>query len=75
MADRYRRHRGSGPALVADRLDIGGARWGLEGAEAILKLRTVVTNGHFAAYWNHRLDQEHHRVHHTHNQGEYDLTP
>jgi len=27
--------------IVADRLDITGARWGLEGAEAILKLRAI----------------------------------
>ncbi|WP_067826030.1 ISKra4 family transposase [Actinomadura kijaniata] len=59
--------------VVADRLDIGGARWGLEGAEAVLKLRTVVANGNFPAYWNHHLDQEHHRVH-TGRQNEYDLT-
>jgi len=25
--------------LIGDRLDIGGARWGLEGAEAVLTLR------------------------------------
>ncbi|GAA2640752.1 ISKra4 family transposase [Actinomadura fulvescens] len=60
--------------IVADRLDIGGARWGLEGAEAVLKLRTVVANGHFLAYWRHHLAQEHHRVHHTRRQDEYDLT-
>lgn len=59
--------------IVADRLDIGGARWGLEGAEAVLKLRTVVANGHFPAYWSHHLNQEHHRVY-TRYQDEYDLT-
>jgi len=31
--------------LVKDRLDITGARWGLPGAEAILKLRAVRSNG------------------------------
>lgn len=59
--------------IVADRLDIGGTRWGLEGAEAVLKLRTVVANGHFPAYWHHHLAQEHHRVH-PGRQHEYDLT-
>ncbi|MFI0409096.1 ISKra4 family transposase [Actinomadura sp. 3N508] len=56
--------------IIADRLDISGARWGLEGAEAVLKLRTVVANGHFPTYWNHHLGQEHNRVH----QDQYDPT-
>ena len=33
--------------LVKDRLDITGARWGLTGAEAILKLRALHSNGDF----------------------------
>jgi hypothetical protein len=49
--------------LVADRLDITGARWGLEGAEAVLKLRALWTNGDFPAYWQFHLRQEHRRVH------------
>ncbi|MFC4906659.1 hypothetical protein [Actinomadura gamaensis] len=60
--------------IVADRLDIGGARWGLEGVEAVPKLRTVVANGHFPAYWHKHLAQEHHRVHHARRQDDYDLT-
>jgi len=36
--------------LVGDRLDITGARWGLHGAEAVLKLRALHTNGDFPAY-------------------------
>jgi hypothetical protein len=49
--------------LVGDRLDIAGARWGLEGAEAVLKLRALHTNGDFPAYWRYHLAQEHQRVH------------
>jgi hypothetical protein len=49
--------------LVKDRMDITGARWGLQGAEAILKLRAVHANGDFDDYWNHHLQQEHRRVH------------
>ncbi len=49
--------------LVKDRMDITGARWGLDGAEAVLKLRAVRTNGDFDAYWSFHLAQEHHRVH------------
>ncbi len=44
-------------------MDITGARWGLEGAEAILKLRAVRTNGDFPDYWNHHLGQERRRRH------------
>ena len=33
--------------IVKDRMDITGARWGLEGAEAILKLRAVIATGDY----------------------------
>jgi len=49
--------------LVKDRMDITGARWGLQGAEAILKLRALISNDHFDAYWNYHLAQERHRNH------------
>lgn len=49
--------------LVADRMDITGARWNLDGAEAILKLRTLISNGDFDTYWTWHLTQEHQRVH------------
>jgi hypothetical protein len=51
--------------LVKDRMDLTGARWGLPGAEAILKLRAIHTNGDFDAYWTYHLSQEHQRVHHS----------
>jgi hypothetical protein len=50
--------------IVKDRMDITGARWGLEGAEAILKLRALTASGDFDAYWNYHLRQEHKRIHH-----------
>jgi hypothetical protein len=49
--------------LVKDRMDITGARWGLDGAEAILALRALITCGHFDQYWAFHLQQEHERVH------------
>ena len=49
--------------LVKDRMDITGARWGLPGTEAILKLRAVRSNGDLDAYWTYHLAQERHRVH------------
>ena len=37
--------------LIKDRMDHTGARWGLAGAEAVLKLRALRSNGDFHAYW------------------------
>ena len=37
--------------LVKDRMGITGARWSLEGAEALLKLRSLKVSGDFTAYW------------------------
>ena len=50
--------------IVKDRMDITGARWGLEGAEAILKLRALIANGDFDDYWRFHLRREHERIHH-----------
>jgi hypothetical protein len=50
--------------LIKDRMDITGARWSLPGAEAILKLRALTSNGDFHTYWNYHLTHEHHRTHH-----------
>ncbi len=49
--------------IVKDRMDITGARWGLDGAEAILKLRAITSNGNFETYWAWHLGQEQQRVH------------
>lgn len=49
--------------LVADRMDITGARWSIKGAEAVLKLRALRCNGDFDDYWRFHLDQERRRVH------------
>jgi hypothetical protein len=40
------------------RLDIGGARWGLDGAEAVLTLRAAISNGDFEEYWRFHLERE-----------------
>ncbi|MGH3410474.1 MAG: ISKra4 family transposase [Streptosporangiaceae bacterium] len=50
--------------LVKDRMDITGARWSLEGAEAILKLRALIATGNFENYWRFHLRREHERIHH-----------
>ena len=60
--------------LIGDRLDIAGSRWGVEGAEAVLRLRAVIDNGDFEAYWAFHLRCEHDRVHQARCQDRYDLT-
>ncbi|MGB0091095.1 MAG: ISKra4 family transposase [Solirubrobacteraceae bacterium] len=49
--------------LIKDRTDITGARWGLDGAEAILKLRALRSNDDFDSYWDYHLARERHRNH------------
>ena len=49
--------------LVKDRMDVTGARWGLQGAEAVLKLRALRKNDEWRRYWSFHLDQERKRVH------------
>jgi hypothetical protein len=59
--------------LIGDRLDITGARWGLDGAEAVLTLRAVISNGHFDDYWRFHLTSEHQRLYPGTAQGQYAL--
>jgi hypothetical protein len=47
--------------LVKDRMDITGARWGLQRAEAILKLRSLKVSGDLPAYLAFHFEQEHQR--------------
>lgn len=49
--------------LLADRMDITGARWSAEGAEAVLKLRAVRANDDFEAYRHYHLEHERARIH------------
>lgn len=49
--------------LVKDRMDITGARWGLERAEAILKLRSIKSSDDFDDYWKFYKNQSHTRLH------------
>ena len=49
--------------LVKDRMDITGARWRLQSAEAVLKLRALRSNQHFDAYWRFHKTQELERNH------------
>jgi len=49
--------------LVCDRMDITGARWSLDGAEAVLRLRALQSSGDFDQYWEFHEQAEHRRVH------------
>lgn len=49
--------------LVKDRMDITGARWTVRGAEAVLKIRSLITSGDFDAYWTWHLQRERQRNH------------
>ncbi|MFI6339903.1 ISKra4 family transposase [Streptomyces sp. NPDC050535] len=60
--------------LIADRLDITGARWGLDGAEAVLRLRALITNGDFEDYWIFHTAREHQRLYPSPDQQNYSLT-
>lgn len=49
--------------LVKDRMEKTGARWSLEGAEAVLRLRSLQASGDFDEYWDFHLQQEYKRNH------------
>ena len=49
--------------LVADRMGVTGARWSLDGAQAILWLRAIAASGDTSAYWDWHIQQEHQRNH------------
>lgn len=49
--------------LVKDRMEKTGARWSLEGAEAVLRLRSLRASGDFNEYWEFHLQQEYKRNH------------
>lgn len=52
--------------LVQDRMGRTGARWSLDGAEAVLRLRALRASGDFDDYWQFHLAKEHERTHASH---------
>ena len=46
-------------------MGITGARWGLEGAQAMLWHRAIAANGDHDTYWDWHITREHHRNHHS----------
>jgi hypothetical protein len=49
--------------LIKYRMDVTGARWSLQGAEAIIRLRSLRSSGDFERYWQFHEDQEFVRNH------------
>lgn len=49
--------------VVKDRMEITGARWSLQGAEDVLRLRSLRASGDFDEYWEFHLRQEYERNH------------
>jgi len=49
--------------LVKDRMEITGARWGLDDAEAVLKLRALRSSGDLEEYWRFHKAEERKRHH------------
>ena len=52
--------------LINDRLDLTGARWRLPSAEAVLRLRSLLSSGDFDAYWAFHEAEEGWRNHASH---------
>ncbi len=52
--------------LVDDRMNVTGARWSLQGAEAVLRLRALRSSDDFEAYWEFHEHQEYERNHAAH---------
>jgi len=49
--------------LVKDRMELTGARWGMDSAESVLRLRALRSSGDFEPYWAFHLKQEFQRRH------------
>ncbi len=49
--------------LVKDRMELGGMHWSKPGAQAILELRAVETNGDWNGFWRFHVGEESARLH------------
>jgi hypothetical protein len=48
--------------IVRDRMERAGMRWKVPGAQAMLELRTIYTNGDWKAFQTYRIEQENKRL-------------
>jgi hypothetical protein len=49
--------------VINDRLGITGARWSVQEAEAVLRIRSLRSSDDFDAYWKYHLEREQERNH------------
>ena len=56
--------------LVQDRMNVTGARWSLDGGEAVLRLRALRSSGDFDEYWKFHEIREYERNHLAHYAGQ-----
>jgi hypothetical protein len=54
---------GAAKWMIKDRMEISGARWGLDGAEAVLRLRALRGNSDLDDYFTFHLEQARQRNH------------
>jgi hypothetical protein len=59
--------------IVKDRMEVTGARWGLDSAEAVLRLRALHGAGDLDDYLDYHFQQEKHRNHDSHYQHDHTL--
>ena len=59
--------------IVKDRMEVTGARWGLDGAEAVLKLRALHGTGDLGDYLGYHFQEEKHRNHDSRYQQAHEL--
>ena len=52
--------------LIKDRMDITGARWSTDGAEAVLNLRVILANHDWDQYWPWQQQHQHHLTYRGH---------
>jgi hypothetical protein len=48
--------------LIKDRMERSGMRWGLQGAQAMIRLRSLYLSGDLDDYWDFHLQQEQRRL-------------
>ncbi|MBM4346145.1 MAG: hypothetical protein FJ100_22455 [Deltaproteobacteria bacterium] len=49
--------------LICDRVEVSGARWSLQRAEAVMQLHALVANGDIESNWQYHELSEHERNH------------
>jgi hypothetical protein len=48
--------------VIKDRMERSGMRWSLQGAEAMIRMRSLYLSGDFEDYWDFHLEQEQRRL-------------